>query len=356
MPINLPRIMKHQVEFKGFEPTDSLRGLIERRLAHLDRISRGLRGDPLFLRCAVEDVPKHKLFRLAITLEVPQRTLAAKEESHDIEAAVRGAFEEIEKQLEAYKSRMRNEHWWKRVERRRALKRGEVEPASTGRVEDPQWFFALAEPHLPTLREVAGHVLRYSEARGDLPQSDLELDDVVDAALARAYGEFVKERLPENIRSRLVRFALDEVKAAVKRAKIDREGAVHIEEDVPETPPTEQVSTLGDEILDFYQPDEDLKVEDVVPDIEVPPPDEVAEADELRRCVRDALRQLPQDTRRALTLRYIVGLRDKELANSLRKPEAEVQRLLDSARTHLQQGLIASGCTLKSTGPAPSRL
>jgi hypothetical protein len=26
------------------------------------------------------------------------------------------------------------------------------------------------------------------------------------------------------------------------------------------------VSTLGDEILDFYQPDEDLKVEDIVPD------------------------------------------------------------------------------------------
>jgi hypothetical protein len=47
---------------------------------------------------------------------------------------------------------------------------GAVEPASTGRVEDPQWFFGLAEPHLSILREVVGHVLRYTEARGDLPQ------------------------------------------------------------------------------------------------------------------------------------------------------------------------------------------
>jgi hypothetical protein len=166
----------------------------------------------------------------------------------------------------------------------------------------------------------------------------------------------VKERLPENIRSRLVRFARDEVKAAVKRAKIDREGTVHIEEDLPETPTTEQVSTLGDEILDFYQPDEDLKVEDVVPDIEVPPPDAVAKPTScggVSETPSGNYRRTPAVRSRC---RYIVGLRDKDLANSLRKPEAEVQRLLDSARTHLHQGLIASGCTLKATDPAPSRV
>ena len=58
----------------------------------------------------------------------------------------------------------------------------------------------------------------------------------------------------------------------------------------------------GDEILDFYQPDEDLKVEDVLPGIEVPMPDEIAEIEKLRRCVRDTLSELPRDERRALTL------------------------------------------------------
>ncbi len=343
--------MKHQIEFKGLASDSGIRSLIESRIAHLDRISRGLPGDPLFLRCVVEQVSAHKLFRVSITFEVPQKTLAAKEEAHDSEVAIRSAFQEIEKQLEAYKSAIRGEQWWKRVERRRELERRKTGMRRIGGVDDPQWFFPLVEPHMGALRNVAGRVLRYVEARGDLPQNALELDDVVDAALARAYDKFAKERVPENIRSRLIRFALDEIKAAVKRFKTERERTVHIEEEIPETSPAEEVSTLGDEILDFYQPDEDLKVEDVVPDIEAPTPDEIAETEELRRCVRDTLRELPRDERRALTLRYIVGLRGNELANSLRKPEEEVRRLLDGAQTHLRQKLVASGCILKTSGP-----
>jgi RNA polymerase sigma factor (sigma-70 family) len=346
--------MKHQLEFKGFEPTDEIRRLIEGRIAHFHQIARGLRGDSLFLRCAVEGVSAHKLFRVSVTLEVPQKALAAKEEAHDPETAIRSAFQEIERQLEAYKSAIRGEHWWKRVERRRELERRKTGKTRIGGVEDPQWFFPLVEPHMDALRNIAGHVLRYVEARGDLPQNALELDDVVDAALARAYDKFAGEHVPENIRSRLIRFALDEIKAAVKRFKTERERTVAIEEDIPETSPTEEVSTLGDEILDFYQPDEDLKVEDVVPDIELPRPDEIAVTEELRRCVRETLSELPRDERRALTLRYIIGLRGSELAESLRKPKEEVRRLLDDARTHLRQKLVASGCTPKTSGPAPS--
>ena len=50
----------------------------------------------------------------------------------------------------------------------------------------------------------------------------------------------------------------------------------HIGDDVPETPPAEAVSTLGDEILDFYEPDEDLKLEDIIPDFDAPSPEEEA--------------------------------------------------------------------------------
>jgi hypothetical protein len=60
-------------------------------------------------------------------------------------------------------------------------------------------------------RNVAGCVLRYVEARGDVPQNALELDDVVDLALARTSDKFAREHAPENIRRRLIRFAVDEI-------------------------------------------------------------------------------------------------------------------------------------------------
>lgn len=40
----------------------------------------------------MEEVPVHKLYRVSITLEVPQKALAAKEDSHDANAAIRAAL------------------------------------------------------------------------------------------------------------------------------------------------------------------------------------------------------------------------------------------------------------------------
>jgi DNA-directed RNA polymerase specialized sigma24 family protein/ribosome-associated translation inhibitor RaiA len=346
--------MKHELEFKGADPGHRIQSLIESWISRLDRHSEGFSGDPVSLRCLVEEAPAHELFRASVTLKVPKKMLSAKDESHNAETAIHSAFQEVERQLEAYKSGLRGEHGWKRVECRRRLKCRKAGAAATAASPDPEWFFVLVEPHLAKLREVVGHVLGHVKARGDLAPSELEPDDVVDAALARAYGEFSNERTPEDVRSRLVRFALDEIKAAVKRAKIDR-SVTYLEERVPRTPPTEQVSTLGDEILDFYQPDEDLKMEDIVPDLEVPPPDQITEGKNLQRCVRDALNGLSHDARRALTLRYIVGLPDKELAKSLRRPEAEVQRLIEDARLYVRAELNASGCAFKPSGSVALR-
>jgi ribosome-associated translation inhibitor RaiA len=115
--------MKHELEFKNFEPAPEIRKRIGNGIARLERKLRGLGQDPLFLRSVVEEVSVHKRFRVIVTLVVPHKTLAAKEETHDAEAAIRAAFTELEKQLAAYKSTLRGEQWWKRVQRRLELKR-----------------------------------------------------------------------------------------------------------------------------------------------------------------------------------------------------------------------------------------
>jgi DNA-directed RNA polymerase specialized sigma24 family protein len=78
----------------------------------------------------------------------------------------------------------------------------------------------------------------------------------------------------------------------------------------------------------------------------------VVQTKEFQSCVRAALHGLPGDAQRALMLHYVVGLRGKELARSLRKPEGEVDRLIERARTELRQKLLESGCTLRPHEPA----
>ena len=97
---------------------------------------------------------------------------------------------------------------------------------------------------------------------------------------------------------------------------------------------------MGDEILDFYQPDEDLKLEDIFPDVDVSTPEDfVAAKEELLRCVNAALSGMPNEWRRALRLRHAGGLTDEELAEALQKAAPEVERILDYARQHLRQSL-----------------
>jgi RNA polymerase sigma factor (sigma-70 family) len=219
-------------------------------------------------------------------------------------------------------------------------------------------FFSTASQYLGRLYEFVRHQLAYAESVGDLVPRELTPEEVVDAAMLRAYGEFVKQPAGRDIESWLIQLAREQIQTEIKRRKSERETTAHIEEDIPETPPTEEVSTLGDEILEFYQPDEDLKLEDIFPDVDISTPEEMAAAkEELLRCVNAALAGMPRQWRRALRLRHGEGLTGEELAEALEKSEPEIERILEYARQHLRQKLTESGCTFIVKGSeSPSSL
>jgi RNA polymerase sigma factor (sigma-70 family) len=209
-------------------------------------------------------------------------------------------------------------------------------------------FFSLIGRHLDDLYHFVGHRLAYAEAVGDLRPGELQPEEVVDAVVLRAYREFVKIPPAGKARSWLIGLARDQLANQMERQKRWRDRTPsRIEEDVPETPPTEQVSTLGDEILDFYEPDEDLKLEDVIADMSVATPEEEAESRELRWCVDAALAGMPVVWRRAVRLRHVDGLQVAEIARTLGTSEAEVGRTLEHASQYLRQKLVEWGCAEK---------
>jgi RNA polymerase sigma factor (sigma-70 family) len=177
---------------------------------------------------------------------------------------------------------------------------------------------------------------------GGLPPGEITAEDVVDATLLQAYREFVKAPPRREIRSWLIGLAVERVDAEVMRSKSERAG-VHIEEDIPETPPAEEVSTLGDEIMDFYQPDEDQKLEDIIPDMTAPTPEQVLEGRELQRFINRTLATLPRVWRRAFTLHYVGGMPVAEIARMAKGAEPEVERHLEFAREYLRQRLLEAG-------------
>lgn len=208
-------------------------------------------------------------------------------------------------------------------------------------------FFALVGRHLSGLYHAVRHELAYLEAVGDLTPGELTPEDVVDAVLLRAYREFVANPPDRKIRGWLIRLARQHLRSETRREQSERETTVHLEEDVPETPPSEYVSSLGEETLYFYEPDEDLRLEDVIPDLDIPTPEQEAERGELQRCLDAALGGMPKTWRRALLLGQTQGLTGAALARAIGRPEPDAVRILENARAYLRQRLVESGCAIR---------
>jgi RNA polymerase sigma factor (sigma-70 family) len=341
--------MQKSVEFKAFEPDPGVRQLIDRLSEPIERKTKDLA--PTMLRVMVEKTAVHKRTRVSIALDVPGKTIAAAEESPTLEPAVRGAFAEIERQLDAYKSSRRGEEWWKRLERRKELR--ELKAGTRG--DSDQDFHSAVDPHVSTLTHFARHLVRYAESQGDLPLDELDPEDLVSDVLLRAFQEWNnKERPKGSVRHWLMQLAMRQLRDAIEQARRQGRGALPVEKSAPKTPPSEWVTRLGEEILDFYQPDEALKIEDLLPDLQTPSPEEELENEELRRCVRRALNELPNEQRRALILRFVLGFSGEDLSKTLQKPEPEVERMIEDARTRLRDELTKTGCTFDPHGAEKS--
>jgi ribosomal subunit interface protein len=239
--------VRRNLEFKNFSPSRHLRETVENLIARLDRHAPNSPADTILLRLFVDENAARKLYHVSLTCDVPGRMLAAQEERHDAEEAVREAFVEIERQLEKHKETLSHSYLYKRPARREELRRQKAEAVTAGERER-ELFYTLAESHLENLYDVARREIAYNLATGDLPPGEITAEDVVDATLLRAYHEFVKDPARREIRSWLIGLVVEGVEAEVKRSKAERAGGVHIEEDIPERPPTEEVSTPGDEI------------------------------------------------------------------------------------------------------------
>jgi RNA polymerase sigma factor (sigma-70 family) len=217
--------------------------------------------------------------------------------------------------------------------------------AAQSESQNRETFSSLAKPHLQRLHEFVRHQLAYFESTGDLVPGELSAQEVVDAVLLRAEEQFLKGIGDREIGSWLIQLATERLHHEIERRKTERETTVHLEENVPLTPPAEEVSTLGEEIFEFYQPDEGLRLENIFPDVDVSPPEDfVAAKEELLQCINAALAGMPAAWRRVLRLRQVKGLTREQLSDALEKDEPEIERILEYARQHLRQKLMEAGC------------
>jgi ribosomal subunit interface protein len=104
--------MRHTLIAKNLEVTLELRQFFEAKVVKLDRLVPTFSDHLVSLQATVEKNLKRGDFSTSVSLHFPQQTLHAEEQNRDVQGAIRLAFDEIIRQLDRFKSKLRGEHRW----------------------------------------------------------------------------------------------------------------------------------------------------------------------------------------------------------------------------------------------------
>lgn len=209
-------------------------------------------------------------------------------------------------------------------------------------------FFKIIQPHLESLNQFVRGEIDYQLAIGDLNTSELTPEDVVDSVMLQAFEEYEKNPPKLPLDRWLVMLAVRYIRNEIRRFRKDREELVPLDQNIPDIPPEEQVNQLGEERLYFFQPDEDLQMEDVIADPLAENPEQAAETREaVQQFVTQDLTELPRAWRDAFVLTRVQGFSTAEIAEIFAQPEKKVKRNLQQAEDALKKKLIDSRSNTK---------
>jgi DNA-directed RNA polymerase specialized sigma24 family protein len=200
-----------------------------------------------------------------------------------------------------------------------------------GRTADLLEHFDVLEGYLPGLFGFVAKELRFLHYVGALEGTEITTRDIVDEACAVALRRWEGRPIYMDVESWLRKLSMQVLASYVPR-RPERD-AQSIDRRVPK----EDMGTLDldTEIFEFYEPDEEVKLEDLIPDANVLSPDELLAGEEFETWLYGLLRGLPSEDRESFTFHYVEGRPVSEVARLTGLSGAEVTERSNRTREYL---------------------
>ncbi len=331
--------MKIRFSYRKIDKNEKkqLKELVARGEESLEPLLSNYDPEAVVLDGAIEKHAKRQLYRARLKLHLPHKTLAAVEESDSAASCLNGVFAELRRQLERYKHLSRNDHLWKRPRRRAQLRSLLKESTTTDEQEMRRSFMNLVRPHLEELYHFIRRELAYHQALEDLSPADAGPDEILDSTLVRAYERFPQRPEHLELLPWLTSLALEVIGEEMEAHRV-RERRVATEEREPETP-MDVTDGIDTEIYEFYQPDEVIRLEDVIPNPESPIPEEAEALLERNLLVQEVLALLPRRWRQALVLVDVHEMQETEVAGILGCSQDELAEMRRCAERFMREWL-----------------
>lgn len=203
--------------------------------------------------------------------------------------------------------------------------------------KDEQAYEQFIEQDVQAAYDFARKELEYHDALNGLGANMLEPEDMVNQAIA----DLIDEKKPQKlvIGKRLTGKILEVIHSRVRKLEERERKEISVQGNVKDPALEDGFRTLGDHVLDFWQPDQDLSIMDVIPDVEVPTPAEIEDMKSRQALIYKALNDLPRDWRENFVLMAVQRWTVKDLAEWRNKSEDQIKEDLTATQGFLQDRL-----------------
>ncbi len=355
--------MKVRTSFQGMSPKEG-EGVKELVSAwaekHLEPIMRGVGYAESELAVNLTKRKKGaQKFHVKLHMHVPpKKIVAAHARGDELRPALDEALDRLLREVQKHVSRVRHQEAYKRKARRARLRELKAKLA-----EMPAEIVTEAaggiEKLLPRLEKAARRELTYLRSQGDLPPDYPTVQDVVDEVVAAVKSDWSEGADADAVYLKLLKAMHEVLDREVRNSRVF--GEMESLELPPEPDAEDQAEAMvEEEFSEFWQPDELLKLEDVVENEESPEPEAVLEeveeeaAPEVQYTLV-VMRELPIQWRRALMLQAFEQLAAQQMAEVFGEEAATVSAWLDAANSFLDARMRDAGFDV-SGGHALKRL
>ncbi len=317
--------MKYEIIKRDVALDAETEKLIQRKLEKIEKLLENFNEDLFFLRINYDQIKKRKRYNIRLMLQVVGRYLRVKKDGPDLTAVTNEAFDALIREIKKFKEFLRNE-----PEFRRKIRPTYKEKINKAQLKEEvqEAFERYVEQIMSRLYSFALKEIRNRVYQGQLKPGDIQVKDVLDEAIVQV-SESIKDATEfkeREVRKELYRHII----RIINRWTQERRSQLSM---LDKTIPPEEIDT---ELYEFYQPDDIVHVEDIIPDT-IETPEEELEDEEMQKAIDQVISMMPDKWRQAFRLIELEGFSVEEVAMIQDRTPEEVKKTLEMARAFVAE-------------------
>ncbi len=318
--------MIREIVHNGIAVDEHTQNALERKIQKLEKMLEKFDPDMVKLRIKFEKHSKREEYNVDIILDLPNKTLRASKRADKLSKAANEAFNSLFREVKKFKAFLRHEPDYKR--KIRPTYKEMLLKTSTPE-ETQELYLDFIEKHFQRFYNFAYREIRNRIYQGLLKPGELMVQDVLDEAVLKISEEVEPNFNEKEVREKIYRTIESIIKRKVKEIRFRR---VPLEKTV-------EVHDLDTELYEYYQPDDVVKIEDVIPDPNSPEPEDWYEEEEIEETVDRVISLLPNRWRQALQLVEMEGFTPEEVSMIQGVPPEVVKQEVENAKQYIREKL-----------------